>query len=391
MRHFFLLSLLFLAISTTSYAQPCTPQGDEVTYGTGNIWRGYVYNNSNLGNYRGYVTEGSASSPNFDENFGGDDVTYATNGCGTQTETFSVRYKLRKNFAAGTYTFTIGGDDGYRFSVTGGSSWLIDNWVDQGYTTSTATVTLSGNTDLVLEYYERNGANRISFNVTTACTNGTENTGIYGTNNVWRGYLYDGTNFNTYYGMVTEGSASSPNFDESFTGNYANYATSGCPIYTETFSARYRLTKNFPTGTYRFTVGGDDGYRLSVSGVSGWLIDGWVDQAYTTRTATVNLSGNVDIVLEFYENAGGNRLSFDLTTISVLPIDLLHFNGQQINNQVRLNWSVTPESTPKVFGVERSAENGNFQQIGEVNPTFASKQRINMWILPLLRVARLID
>nr|HPZ89126.1 hypothetical protein [Flavihumibacter sp.] len=135
MRHFFLLSLLFLAISTTSYAQPCTPQGDEVTYGTGNIWRGYVYNNSNLGNYRGYVTEGSASSPNFDENFGGDDVTYATNGCGTQTETFSVRYKLRKNFAAGTYTFTIGGDDGYRFSVTGGSSWLIDNWVDQGYTT----------------------------------------------------------------------------------------------------------------------------------------------------------------------------------------------------------------------------------------------------------------
>ncbi|HOA39569.1 MAG TPA: hypothetical protein PKJ36_14260 [Flavihumibacter sp.] len=103
------------------------------------------------------------------------------------------------------------------------------------------------------------------------------------------------------------------------------------------------------------------------------------------------MSGNVDIVLEFYENAGGNRLSFDLTTISVLPIDLLHFNGQQINNQVRLNWSVTPESTPKVFGVERSAENGNFQQIGEVNPTFASKQRINMWILPLLRVARLID
>ena len=63
MRHFFLLSLLFLAISTTSYAQPCTPQGDEVTYGTGNIWRGYVYNNSNLGNYRGYVTEGQPARP----------------------------------------------------------------------------------------------------------------------------------------------------------------------------------------------------------------------------------------------------------------------------------------------------------------------------------------
>jgi hypothetical protein len=34
--------------------------------------------------------------------------------------TFSVRFRLRKTFSAGYYTFLVGGDDGFRLSIDGG-------------------------------------------------------------------------------------------------------------------------------------------------------------------------------------------------------------------------------------------------------------------------------
>ncbi len=170
-------------------------------YGTNNVWIGYVYDNSNLTNYRGYVTEGNSSSPNFDQSFGGDDVSYATNGCPVQTSTFSVRYRLTKSFTSGNYQFVVGGDDGFRLSFDGGSTWAINRWNDQGYTTETYTVGLNGTYNMVLEYYENGGANRISFSVTSICM-GSGSTATYGAGNVWNGYVYDGTNFETYMGMV---------------------------------------------------------------------------------------------------------------------------------------------------------------------------------------------
>jgi len=52
-------------------AQACTPQGDQTTYGTNNVWIGYAYQGQSFNTYKGYVTEGIAASPNFDESFGG--------------------------------------------------------------------------------------------------------------------------------------------------------------------------------------------------------------------------------------------------------------------------------------------------------------------------------
>ncbi|MGG9962696.1 PA14 domain-containing protein [Ferruginibacter sp. SUN106] len=360
-RIIFLLCLLFF--SGSIYAQPCTPQGDETSYGTNNVWIGYAYDNIDFTNYKGYVNEGTAGSASFDESFGGDDVNYTTNGCAIFTSTFSMRYKLTKTFSNGFYIFTAGGDDGFRLSLDGGTTWVIDNWGDHSYTTNTYAASLNGTYNMVLEYYENGGGNRVSFDVTPACI-GTENTSIYGTNNIWNGYIYDGINFDLYTGMVNEGTAGSLNFDESFGGSNVLYATSSCNVQTETFSARYRLTKTFAYGNYVFTVGGDDGYRLSIDGGATWLVNQWNLQSYnTTMSPVITLNGTYNLVLEYYENGGDNRISITAQALTILPVDLTTFDAAPKNNEVELNWSVGAGSTPKQFQIERSSNGINFSTV----------------------------
>ncbi len=361
MKQLILFSFLSLLFSHSIRSQSCTPQGNETSYGTNNIWIGYVYDNMNLTNYKGYVNEGTAGSPNFDQSFGGDNVTYPTNGCGVQTETFSVRYKLTKTFSSATYDFTVGGDDGFRLSLDGGSTWIINRWTDQSYTTATYTATLNGTYNLVLEYYENGGGNRISFNVVAACSGG-ENTSTYGTGNVWNGYVYTGMNFGAYKGMVHEGSISNISFDQDFGGSNVQYATSGCGVQTENFSVRYRLTKTF-SGNYSFVVGGDDGYRLSFDGGSTWAINHWSDQSYNTATYTTNLSGTYNLVLEFYENGGENRISLYMQTNTVLKLDLLSFAGRKDANNIDLDWELSPDSDPMNIDVERSPDGRTFSRV----------------------------
>lgn len=362
MKQFLIIAIFTLFISQAAFAQP----GDEVTYGTNNVWIGYLYDNMDFTTYMGYVNEGIAANPNFDENFGGNTVNYPTNGSPVFTETFSARYKLIKNFAAGKYQFTVGADDGYRLSLDGGATWAINNWTDHSYTSTTYTTTLSGgNINMVLEYYENGGGNRVSFDLQTICT-GSENETIYGTGNIWNGYIYDGINFNTYGGLVTEGVAANPSFDESFGGNNVTYITSACGIQTETFSARYRLNKTFANGTFTFIVGGDDGYRFSLDGGSTWAINNWNDHSYTSTTYVTALNGNYNMVLEYYENGGFNRVSINISG-SVLPVKLIRFGGKKAGKNIKLNWDVTGEINSEYYEVERSANGTDFFSLAKVN------------------------
>lgn len=359
-----LVFIIGITLSLLASAQACTPAGDQTTYGTANTWIGYIYDNPDFTNYSGYVNEGTVSSSNFDESFGGDYVNYPTNGCSVLTETFSARYKLAETFTANQYQFTVGGDDGYRLSIDGGATWIINQWNDQSYVTSTYTVTLSGTYNMVLEYYENGGGNRVSFSVTALCM-GTENQSVYGTGNVWNGYIYKGMNFDYYSGLVTEGAAGNPNFDESFGGDNVLYNTSACAVQTEQFSARYRLQKNFPNANYVITAGGDDGYRLSIDGGSTWIINNWGDHGYTTTTYGLTMNGTYNLVLEYYENGGGNRVSFFLTS-SLLPVNLLNFGGTAASKNISLNWKVSSELNTDYYQVEKSADGAAFSTLGKV-------------------------
>lgn len=374
MNYRILSGILMPFITVIVHAQPCTPSGNQTSYGTNNQWIGYIYNSTNFTNYIGYVTEGSAASPNFDQGFGGSNTTYYTNGCSVNTNYFSARYRLQKTFSAGAYDITVGGDDGYRLSLDGGNTWVIDRWSDQSYNITTYTASLNGTYNMVLEYYERTGDNRISIAFQNSCS-GTENVNTYGTANTWRGYVYDGTNFNTYKGAVTE----PLNFSQNFGGDNTTFATTGCTVTTETFSVRYRLRKTFSYASYTFVAGGDDGYRLSLDGGNTWVIDRWYDQGYQSTVYITNLDGTYDMVLEYYENGGANQVSFNVQTNYLLPVTLLNFSGTVQNNQYLFNWAVTGNSTPKYFELQQAVQSSQFNTIATIPASQATGQNGNLY------------
>jgi hypothetical protein len=375
-----LATVLFvsLALTATSVYSQCTPQGDQTSYGTNDTWIGYIYTGMNFDSYKGFVNEGVAGNPNFDERFTGDYVDYATNGCPVYTQTFSARYKLTKTFANANYVFTVSGDDGFRLSLDGGATWAINSWADHGYTTVAYSVNLNGATDMVLEYYENGGENRLTFNVTagSAPCVATGDPAAYGSNNTWIGYVYKGTNFDTYKGYVTEGNSSSLNFDESFGGDNTSYLTSGCPVNTEQFSVRYRLRQNFANGTYSFTVGGDDGYRLSLDGGATWVINNYTAHSYTTTSYSTMLNGSKDVVLEYFENNGANRISISssFAPLATLPIKLISWSAVLNGDKAQLQWKTGTSLNFSHFLVQRSNDGASFQNISTVSYPYANGQ-----------------
>lgn len=97
-------------------------------------------------------------------------------------DNFSVRWTRTINFTAGSYQFSMTGDDGVRLKIDGVT--VIDKWIDQGPTTYTTTQQLTaGNHTIVMEYYESGGGAvaKLSYSAATVPTptptpssNGTE-------------------------------------------------------------------------------------------------------------------------------------------------------------------------------------------------------------------------
>jgi len=94
--------------------------------------------------------------------------------CGTSyTSNFSMRLLRNEVFAPGFYSFNIQGDDGIRLSLDGGVTWILDSFIEQSYPNSfKSTVTafpdgicLSGNVNMVIEYFQRPADARLTLNV----------------------------------------------------------------------------------------------------------------------------------------------------------------------------------------------------------------------------------
>ncbi len=77
-------------------------------------------------------------------------------GC-VPADQFSVRWTKTISFAAGTYRFLAGSDDGARLYVDG--TKVLDAWLDRSYTEGTVDVALAaGNHAVVMEYYDDTGS-----------------------------------------------------------------------------------------------------------------------------------------------------------------------------------------------------------------------------------------
>ncbi|SHF54843.1 Galactose binding lectin domain-containing protein [Salegentibacter echinorum] len=154
--------------------------------------------------------------------------------------------------------------------------------------------------------------------------------------NSWVGHFYDGKDFNDYMGGYEETLI----FNQEFGGGENNFqiGNNNCSpsIYTETFSVRYKMQSSFK-GLYTINIGSDDGSRLMID--EEWVYNDWNDHAYREENILINLSGNSNLVLEYYENSGLNR-------IKVAQPQLL------IKNELNSNTSqtISAGNTPKTIG-----------------------------------------
>jgi len=83
---------------------------------------------------------------------------------------------------------------------------------------------------------------------------------------------------------------------------------------------------NIPAaGTYRFTVGSDDGVRLYIDGVL--RIDQWIVRGYAANTADVALTaGYHSFRLDYFEDGGGARVSFSYAALPDLVVQSISTN-----------------------------------------------------------------
>lgn len=258
----------------TIYIDYCTPQGNQVSYGT-NSWIGYVYHNNNFTNYAGYVTQAN----DFDQGFGGSYANYNTNGCPVYMEYMSVRYRNSRTFPCGIYRFRLGGDDGHRVSINGGSSWLGSWWYPQGWNYShyTPWVYLNGTYNMVLEFYENGGGNRmtISTQTLTPTVSVSINQGASGTICSNSSTTLTATG-NTNYGPISSYSWSGP----------GGYSASGTTASGITQPGTYTVT-----ATHQCGQTGTDSYVLTVNPAPTVDAGSNINGCYGTSLIPMNNSG----------------------------------------------------------------------------------------------------
>lgn len=126
----------------------------------------------------------------------------------------------------------------------------------------------------------------------------------------WKGEYYNNKDLSGNPSMVMDDGNGFINFDW---GNGS--PRRDCGIGADNFSVRWTRTVNFDSGTYRFAVTSDDGFRLYIDDVL--KLDRWYDQESTTYTTEVPLTTvNHSIKLEYYENKGGAVVKLSWQAVS---------------------------------------------------------------------------
>lgn len=260
------------------------------------------------------------SSKGYAQCSGGSSVgasVYICTGNGTNPSIASV--------GAGNYTL---------LNVIKGLQYTVSNSVN-GITVINGSTTLHSSTSNTITFTaETSGQVRV-YNCRTSGNNATTITYAFsGGSNTQDNALAAGANqWQVHYYKRLDGAASPPNdangfsrylglgatpqpesFDYSFDGDavcldvYSNN-TLRARLYTEFFATRLRMNSTKPKGIYLADIGADDGVRLTVDNVL--LFNRWLEQGYTNYPKQFfKLSGNSNLLLEYYESAGGNRLSF---------------------------------------------------------------------------------
>ncbi len=99
-----------------------------------------------------------------------------------------------------------------------------------------------------------------------------------------------------------------------------------CSVYADFIAVRYRMNST-RTGIYVADMGSDDGIRLAVDGVK--VFDNWVQRGYgVDQKILFELTGSSNLLYEYYESDGGNRVSFQ--NLTKIPNNLTSGTSQAL-------------------------------------------------------------
>lgn len=165
------LVILLLFLGINRLGGQCTPiLGDQISYGTGN-WIGYVYSDGSANplptnvfnaSYRGFITLPEV----FDQNLVLGDLS-GPNLCGTYSDNYAIRLKMQKDYSPGYYKISVGANNGFRLSIDGGVTFLLDEWdlTNTSYVEQSILIYMDGGHDIVLEYFEFLADARVNFSI----------------------------------------------------------------------------------------------------------------------------------------------------------------------------------------------------------------------------------
>ncbi len=82
----------------------------------------------------------------------------------------------------------------------------------------------------------------------------------------------------------------------------------------------------------------------------------------------------IDYTLSYTFNTGFSGFGAGIVT-STLPLPLINFEGNTVDNSVKLSWSTSSETNSRYFEVQRSSDGNNFETIGNVSSAGTSITR----------------
>ncbi|MDL2296956.1 fibronectin type III domain-containing protein, partial [Bacteroidales bacterium OttesenSCG-928-E04] len=175
---------------------------------------------------------------------------------------------------------------------------------------------------------------------------------------IWHGYVYKSpipdvpaNRFGTYLGMVFEQPVFDRNPDGLWTGDSSAWIGDAPGEY---FAVRYKMTYDFPCDYYTFTFTGiNDAVRFSTDGGQTWMnlcrgsncgeAYGWHTTSYDngTYTGKAHMNGSADLVLEYFNAAGGKRCAFSYAPASIgVTTSNLTANSADVNFGDGDEWDV---------------------------------------------------
>lgn len=92
-----------------------------------------------------------------------------------------------------------------------------------------------------------------------------------------------------------------------FTGSTTTIRQITCPV--DNFSVRWSKTQNFELGIYTIKATADDGFRIKINDIP--IMSQWKD-GLNTRELTLNLSGEKNIAVEYYESTGNAQIKVSI-------------------------------------------------------------------------------